>query len=456
MNNGRKKILRHILALTIGLMPESLLLMSCTDVVEQQMSESQSCVAITMTMNTGAVTTKTVLDGYTNLQHATRASLYIFEQAESGRAEDAKCIYVMNFDDVDWKQDLKKASSSGTVTMEQTISIPESVIYPDRSYILLGIGSDETCEFTSGDNGELQSIIFKGDNSTKTYGLLNGNLITIGKRLGDCIAQLAGDCNYEDIHKSELFAGTLSVSGQQLLKPGNKVNLYRRVAGVQGFFTNIPSNIELKDGKSYEVSSLELVYWTGQSDAVSFMVREDTSDPAHFIDYVNDNSECLIPATGSTISAENLERVSYVSIPAADFSGNGELPANGASYVLPAPAVTDTEHSTMYVLLLGKADDGNYVVLMKKKVCFINSYYSQKTRSVIPGTDGGTGIIVGQDGNEDEQTKEYCYPIVANEFYMLGTAQQPIDMGTGEQDIYLYVDPSWDGDHKFDEIIPVP
>ena len=281
--------------------------------------------------------------------------------------------------------------------------------------------------------------------------------IKLEDKLGDCKAQLASDKRYEDIHISELFAGTLPVSGEQLLQTAKttQVDLYRRVAGVQGFFTNIPSSVTLNE-KVYPVTSLNVVYWTGQSEAVPFMVHKDATDPNKFVDYINTNSTPLVPETGRTISAANVDKMSYITIQQSDFAGSDDVPANAASYVLPAPAATTTENSTMYVLLLSKQADGSSVVVMKKRVRYVASYYPKATRTTVPGTDGGTGIIIGQEGNQEEQAKEYNYNIVANEFYMLGTAQQPIDMGTGEQDVYLYVDPTWDGNHTWDDIEEIP
>ena len=439
-----------------GMLLGTTLLTSCTETVYREY-DSQDGAMITLTMNSGAVITKTILEGYSNLQHATRAALYLFEYSETDNMNDATCTYVMDFDAVGWQQNLKEASTTGSITMQQRVSIPASVINPNKNYVILAIGSDESCVFDDGSKG-LSGVTFYGDNSTATYGLTNGQLIKLGAKLGNCKAQLAEQKEYDDIHTSELFAGTLSVSGEQLLQTAKttQVDLYRRVAGVQGFFTNIPSSVTL-NGKVYPVTSLNVVYWTGQSEAVPFMVHKDATDPNKFVDYINENNELLIPETGGTIPATDVDKMSYITIQQSDFAGSDDVPANAASYVLPAPAAPTTANSTMYVLLLSKQTDGSSVVVMKKKVRYVASYYTKSsTRTTVPGTDGGTGIIIGQEGNQEEQAKEYNYNIVANEFYMLGTAQQPIDMGTGEQDVYLYVDPTWDGNHTWDKIEEIP
>lgn len=439
-----------------GMLLGTTLLTSCTETVYREY-DSQDGAMITLTMNSGAVITKTILEGYSNLQHATRAALYLFEYSETDNMNDATCTYVMDFDAVGWQQNLKEASTTGSITMQQRVSIPASVINPNKKYVILAIGSDESCVFDDGSKG-LSGVTFKGDNSTATYGLTNGQLIKLGDRLGDCKAQLAEQKEYDDIHTSELFAGTLSVSGEQLLQTAKttQVDLYRRVAGVQGFFTNIPSSVTLNE-KVYPVTSLNVVYWTGQSEAVPFMVHKDATDPNKFVDYINTNSRPLVPETGGTIPAADVDKMSYITIQQSDFAGSDDVPANAASYVLPAPAAPTTGNSTMYVLLLSKQTDGSSVVVMKKRVRYVASYYTKSsTRTTVPGTDGGTGIIIGQEGNQQEQEKEYNYNIVANEFYMLGTAQQPIDMGTGEQYVYLYVDPTWDGDHTWGSIEEIP
>ena len=71
-------------------------------------------------------------------------------------------------------------------------------------------------------------------------------------------------------------------------------------------------------------------------------------------------------------------------------------------------------------------------------------------------TDGGTGIIIGQEPNEDALDRERRYPIVANNYYTIGTAQEPIDMSTGETEVNIYVDPRWEGNNDLGGIIPKP
>lgn len=417
---------------------------------------------------------RTILQGEQNAQHVTRVSLYAYRHTEANDALTATYIGGMSFREVDWQQDIETAmKKDGTSTQQQLVALPKSwKIDEDQSatYTLLAIGSDDIT-----DDGTVGSE-FLGVNSTAAYGLDNPSY-TPGATIEESYATLQKGKTLDDIHRSELFAGTLTVKGSALYS-GRVINLYRRVAGVKGYFVRIP-----KEVKNQEVKELRVVYWAAQPTSVPYYKRE--SEEGKFIDYDNRGDAArspLIRDIGETMPAGDLDKCTYfkigrddktgefVSQPGAEIEvdkgqeGTDEevvIPLTAGSYVLPAPgapapgAVGD-DVTTLYVVLVSEPDaEGKVTILDKRRVFFVTSYESRAaTRS--DNTDDGTGIIVGQDGNAESQETERRYPIVANNYYTIGTPQEPIDMSNGESDVKLYVDPRWEGFKNLGTIIGKP
>lgn len=385
---------------------------------------------------------RTVLPGANNVQHVTKVALYLFKHTSAEDTLGAKYVGMMKFDQVNWQQAIDAASTSGATTQRQPVKIPkEWITEEDRDtwFTFLAIGSDETD---------------KSLNSTKTYGLEPS---AKEKTLGGFYAELQTGCAMNDIHQSELFAGTLTLKGAQINR-SNIINLYRRVAGVKGYFRRIPDQVG-----GVEVASVRVVYWNKQLTAVPFFKRYPKD--GIFCDYDCRStlpSISAIPDKGEKFPDEALEACTYFTIPKDSFPQNIENESTGivreqekvdyataGSYVLPAPGAVGNENATLYVLLMSA--DGT--VLDKRRVFFKSSYTTRSlTRSA---TDQGTGIIVGQPGDENEQNRQRRYPIIANNFYSIGTADEPIDLSTGETEVNLYVDPTWEGYHEWSEIISV-
>lgn len=421
---------------------------------------------------------RTILQGEQNAQHVTRVSLYAYKHEDANNALTAKYMGGMSFEDVDWQQDIETAmKKDGTSSQQQLVALPESWgIDEDNpesmsaTYTLLAIGSDDSKIKDDGTEGSE----FLNVNSTAAYGLNNQNYRP-GETIGESYATLQNDSTLDDIHRSELFAGTLTVKGSALYS-GSVIILNRRVAGVKGYFVRIP-----KEVKNQEVKELRVVYWAAQPTSVPYYKRE--SEEGKFMDYDNRGAapSSLIPNIGETMQADDLDKCTYfkigrdaetgefVSQPGAEIEvdkgqeGTDEevvIPLTAGSYVLPAPgapapgAVGD-DVTTLYVVLVSEPDAGRVTILDKRRVFFVTSYESRAaTRS--DNTDDGTGIIVGQDGNAESQETERRYPIVANNYYTIGTPQEPIDMSNGESDVYLYVDPRWEGSKDLGTIIGKP
>lgn len=407
--------------------------------------------AIELHVSSGLVAaSRTTLPGANPVQHVTRVSLYIFHHKNPTDTLGAKCIYSMSFDEVNWNQAINEAQTNGAPTQVQRITLPKDWMQnnkPGDTYTFLAIGSDEKTD-------TINKKPVKIKNSTETYGL--DPLDLKGKTLGDCYAELQQDMTMDKIHHSELFAGTVTLRGGQV-NSRVKLHLYRRVAGVKGYFRRIPDKIEGK-----EVNSLRVVYWQVQKTAVPFFERQPKDGV--FMDYDNRNpstsNSSQIPDKGQKIDSAVLELCTFFEIPKAEFPQNKKVTskkeeelkvdfASNASYVLPAPGAVGEDKATMYVLLLDKDN----TILDKRRIFYKESFATKGlTRS---DTDLGTGIIGNQKPNAEALNKQRRYPIVANNYYTIGTADEPIDLSTGETETYFYVDPSWEGFHQWGNIVNV-
>lgn len=435
----------------------------CTDdaSLDDGVGGSQGGAYITLTVPSGITpATRTVLPGQQSAQHATRVALYAFKH-DYGETDPlkAKCIGGMSFDEVNWNQDLDHAmQEDGTSTQSQRVSLTQrwgiSEANPDNwnaTYTFLAIGSDDV--YKNGEKGT-----WAGSNSTAAYGLGSAEYFTTGTTLEKCYAELQDNKSVDDIHQSELFAGTLTCKGSKVA--GKEINLYRRVAGVKGHFRRIP---QMLNGKP--VAELRVVYWAKQHTTVPYYKRageKQEDGTLKFADYGGEAATATeIKAVGESMTKDELDKCTYFKIERKDFTHDVEF-ENGntitgdtvtaGSYVLPAPgAVGESDGkdcSTLYVLLLAKdtETEGNMKILQKRRVFFVNSYENRTAQTRSDGvTDGGTGIIIGQEPNEDALDRERRYPIVANNYYTIGTAQEPIDMSTGETEVNIYVDPRWEG-----------
>lgn len=443
---------------------------------------------VTLSISPGITpATRTVLPGQQNVHHVTRVALYAFKHQKSDNPLEAVCIGGMGFDEIKWEEqpdhDINGAVDGGTSTQTQRITLPERWCDPESEtdknayYTFLAIGSDEVGRITRDADGNVVGVDFTDIveyNSTNTYGLGSDRYL-YGETLGECYAELQeGEANIDSIHASELFAGTLTVKGSQIYS-GKVIDLNRRVAGVKGYFRRIPNEVG-----GTPVASLRVVYWNKQATAVPYYKRADTTTEdgkTVFNDYdnreespVHDAQTSLIPAAGDKMEADDLDACTYFTIPRDQFYQN--LPQTEAdedeeeagdyytagSYVLPAPGATGDGNTTLYVVLVSEPDqDRKVTILQKRRVLFVTSYDTRAAQTRTPGvTDQGTGVIVGQEGNEESQQTERRYPIVANNYYTIGTAQEPIDMSTGETDVNIYVDPRWEGNNDLGGIIPKP
>lgn len=424
--------------------------------------------------------TRTVLPGSQNVQHATRVALYVFKHDDADVTDTLGARYMdcLSFDEIEWElqedHDITNAMDGGTSTKTQRVKLPDDWEISESNsanwnatYTFLAVGSDETGTL----NGDKYD--FDENNATATYGLANLDFQQDETTLGECYAELATG-KTDDIHGSELFAGTLTCKGSAL--GGKVVNLYRRVAGVKGYFRRIPEEVG-----GVPVNELRVVYFNSQATAVPYFKRwpqggifsdydkrEDAENP------LNGVSGSIIPdddPTDNTISKTELDECTYFTI-SKDASGKfvsqeGTAEADdkenkydyvtAGSYVLPAPGAPTEggkESTTLYVVLVSAPDaDDNVKILKKYRVLFAEAYDTRSAETRTPGvTDQGTGVIVGREPDKEALDRERHYPIIANNYYTIGTPAEPIDLSTGETVVHIDIDPTWSDKHEWDEI----
>lgn len=320
-------------------------------------------VAGELSLSADPASTRTELPGSGNIQHVTSVQLYIF----NGTGDAAVCIAS---EDVGWSAYFGNVPPTVTATMKYHVKYEGLV--KDNPYTFLAVGMDASSRTTYGFPAAIQV-------NTTT--------------LGNAIATLSGTeaTTWSNIRTSELFAGATVLTPTYAGAQGN-VDLWRRVAGVMGWFTNVPTLVG-----ATTVSAIRITLYTQQNKSVPLLQRSQT--PV-FKDYI---ASPLSASTGGRVLVQ-------IPVPA------GTLPLatlSKGSYVLPvpAPAVVNANDFSLKVELVDAA--GN--TLRSARVTLSDSDDSNSS------TGNGTGIIDPQG--------VYRFPIIANHFYGIGTPLVPINLG---------------------------
>ncbi len=314
---------------------------------------------------------------YIGEQHTTDVFLYIFQ----GTGSDATCVACEN---VGWSEHF------GSNLPEHTAQMPYEIKYKDFlynvPYTLLAVGLSKDAKTVYGFPGAIG-----GKESTTWDGIT----------LGEAKAELAEGQTCDGINTSEIYVGTAEftpLSGKEV-----KVNLWRRVAGVAGYFKNVPRSID-----DTPVTALRIALYDNQNTALPLLEREQA--PV-FKDYIESKTK---DEDGDVL----------VNIPVTEFGTDKKV--NGGAYVLPAPAPSGTGNWTLRIELVDK--DGEVLDSRRAKL--------PEGDGLDPGiTGGGTGII--------DTESAYRFPIVANHFYALGSPKNPIDLQGQGLDILITIDPTW-------------
>lgn len=333
--------------------------------------------------------------------------------AGSGKLQHVKQVYLYVF-----KEDI-----SGTYTYER---VKELSPWPDPNDVNYKYVT-RTYSFALSPGNYKFIAIGLDDQAGITYDLPVA--VGEGTTFDDATVTLAVGLAGQNIAISELFAGTqdLTVDGMDYIEvtpigqTAVTVGLWRRVAGVMGWFTNVPEGID----------EIQIVLYTRQNKSIYLKARPEGNrypfglkNPANFADYITDPIND--GETGKIL----------VSIPVASDITSSTIVSSG-SFVLPvaAPEVGD---GSEYTLLIHQMVNGVIRKSMRVEMNPEDDLY-------ISPTGGGTGIL--------DMGGPFRFPLVANRFYGIGSAEAPVDLGGARDDVMLTVNSNWlwvgDGEFEF-------
>lgn len=334
--------------------------------------DSRPQVVLTFSASPG-LTTRTQLPGPEYLQHVQTMHLYIF----NGTGDDASCVA---YEKVDWEDVKAPAGGANTVSKNHKVQYKDFAV--GQPYTFIAVGLD--------------------DCSGATYGLPSA--VTVGTTLKEAKAVLASGKTRNDIAVSELFGGSLVLTPMAAGQITGTIKLDRRVAGVFGYFKNIPTKVG-----STPVKSLRIELYKPQNKSI-WLTAKPTKEEDVIMEPISENASDKI----------------LVEIPLTEENTVKDKIISQGSYVLPMKAPT-TEDCTLLVTLA----DANGKRLQERKVKY-------QLDDKISDTSGGTGIIT--------VTKDlYRFAINANWFYQIGSPEKPVIWPEEEDgNIVITVNPDWD------------
>lgn len=329
--------------------------------------DSRPQVVLTFSASPG-LTTRTQLPGPEYLQHVQTMHLYIF----NGTGDDASCVA---YEKVDWEDVKAPAGGANTVSKNHKVQYKDFAV--GQPYTFIAVGLD--------------------DCSGATYGLPSA--VTVGTTLKEAKAVLASGKTRNDIAVSELFGGSLVLTPVAAGQITGTIKLDRRVAGVFGYFKNIPMQV-----KGEKVASLRIELYKPQNKSI-WLTAKPTKEEDVIMEPITNTDDNKI----------------LVEIPLTEADFEKEKVLSKGSYVLPMKAPT-TEDCTLLVTLA----DANGKRLQERKVKY-------QLDDKISDTSGGTGIIT--------VTKDlYRFAINANWFYQIGPVNWPEEE---DGNIVITVNPDW-------------
>lgn len=337
------------------------------------------------------LTTRTTLPGPDNLQHVREVQLYIF----NGTENTAMCVAS---EVVDWTD--IAAPDEGRPTASKKYPVQYKSFEADKPYTFLAIGLDDR----SGDTYNLPKAV-----EVNTTTLANAKAI------------LATGKTRQDIAVSELFGGSIVLTPDANNTVTGTIDLYRRVAGVMGWFKNIPQQVNGTD-----VASLRIELYKAQNKSI-WLSKPQTGEDVIMdpIEETDDDNKILvqIDLTEDDFQQDKvISKGSYVLPMIAPFASEEEM--RNAGY---DDADIYVKDYTLRVVLADNA--GN--ILQAKRV-------KDKEADADGDTSGGTGVII--TGNA------YRFPINANWFYPIGTKENPVEWPEeGDNNIVITVNPNWEG-----------
>lgn len=339
--------------------------------------DSRPQVVLTFSASPG-LTTRTQLPGPEYLQHVQTMHLYIF----NGTDDDAPCVA---YEKVDWED--VKAPANGANTVSKNHKVQYGGFEVGKPYTFIAVGLDDR----SGATYNLPDAVIVGQTKLAT---------------AKAVLDIANSKTREDIAVSELFGGSLMLTPVAAGQLTGTIELKRRVAGVFGYFKNIPQQVKEK-----KVASLRIELYKPQNKSI-WLTAKPTKDEDVIMDPIANTDDNKI----------------LVEIPLTPENTIIDKVISKGSYVLPMKAPTEpNDKYTLQVTLV--AEDGT--TLQSRKVKY-------KLDDKISDTSGGTGIIT--------VTKDlYRFAINANWFYQIGSPEKPVIWPEEEDgNIVIEVVPDWD------------
>ncbi len=339
--------------------------------------DSRPQVVLTFSASPG-LTTRTQLPGPEYLQHVQTMHLYIF----NGTGDDAPCVA---YEEVDWTG---LAAPEGKPGVSKNHKVQYKDFAVGQPYTFIAVGLDDRSGDTYGLPGAVQ---------------VDQTTLATAKAVLD----IANSKTREDIAVSELFGGSLVLTPVAAGQITGTIKLDRRVAGVFGYFKNIPKQVG-----TTPVKFLRIELYKPQNKSIWLTAKPTKEEDVIMEPIANTDDNKIL-----------------VEIPLTEENTIKDKVVSKGSYVLPMKAPTEpNDKYTLQVTLV--AEDGT--TLQSRNVKY-------KLDDTISDTSGGTGIIT--------VTKDlYRFAINANWFYQIGSETEPVEWKEEEQNnIVITVHPNWEG-----------
>lgn len=377
---------------------------SCSKEDESMQAVEGVTVTITAQSDLQTRTSLPVYDGNLNQddgheirgkQHVTDVYLYIYEMNEE--RNDGECKARFN---VGWREHFGTGIPTETAEMQYTFAYTFTV---GKTYRLVAVGVD---------GAESEDVMqdYDGKNSILTYGLPES--IEIGSKLTDPI-MLQKDKTPTDMSHSEFFTGFVDFTPQsESDKNIKRIDLWRRVAGLQVCLTNIPR----------EVERVRILLYNSQNTQVKLLPSAPIGSGKDKVitDYITS------PYGGDSFYEEGRELMDkvFTENDVVDGNGNTRIDSSSSAYqcfmtafMLPVN-VPDRERYDYTLVAEFVTTSITGIVGTSKKVRLMKPWQNSDGLEFGEETDIGTGIIDDLD--------KYLFPIEANHFYCLGTPSSPI------------------------------
>jgi hypothetical protein len=325
------------------------------------------------------------------VQHVTDVYLYIYEMNETGTNSECKARF-----NVGWKEHFGTDIPTETAEMQYTFAYTFTV---GKIYRLVAVGVDGATEQDNMPG-------YDGMNSIETYGLPKS--IEIGSKLTAPITLQEGRKPVDMAH-SEFFTGYVDFKPEsESDKNIKRIDLWRRVAGLQVCLNQIP----------LEVERVRILLYNSQNTQVKLLPSVPTA--SGITDYITS------PYGGYSFNEEG-----RVLMDKTFTEDDLYLPEDDATGMLPKPVYKCS--MTAFMLPVNIPDRGRYdytlvaefvttsitgIVGTSKKVRLTKPWQNRDDLEFGEETDIGTGIIDDLD--------KYLFPIEANHFYCLGTPSKSI------------------------------